>query len=802
MGRNSHEKLKFERIDGGQRPHLQRHCILRCVPEMWKGVRMNKAITEGLVFTPPEFADGLNVWSSQDGTAGQDTYANAANAAFVPADQDFGGCLELVKTQATQKLRYMGQTPIIPGCYLRITARVKAVSGNLMDVRIAGWAGDAADNHVGGLIEVGPSVTLTSYGEIVTVSAIVGSGKRGGVDMPWGSGPAYGHFGLDLTGPTGGVIRIDDIQIEDITSAFLRDMMDWVDVKDYGAIGDGITDDQPAFEAADAAANGRRVLVSAGTFYLADHVTFDNPVRFEGKVTMPAGKRLILSRNFDLPTYVNAFGNERLAVEKALQALLNYSDHESLDMGGLRVELDRPIDVHAVVGNKDTFEVRRVIRNGQFNVVAGTQWDTDVVTSDATYSVSAPKTLTNVANVANIPVGSLVTGNGVGREVYVRARNVGAQTLTLSQPLYDAVGTQTYTFKRFKYVLDFSGFTKMSRFVIDDVEFKCNGEASAVMLPPDGNLFHMRDCFVIKPKDRGVTSIGEGCQGLQLDRNQFMSNEQPMRAQDRTTIAFNVNKNDTKIRDNQAVKFAHFAVMGGSTHVITGNHWYQGDTEPNGIRQAGIVFTGINLVTSINGNYIDNSFIELTNEHDAQPDLGVEFTFGGLTIVGNNFISINVAPWFRWIVVKPYGAGHSVQGLHVIGNSFRALNGTVDRIEEADTTFAPLNFGLMRNVSFENNTFNNVTQWSMSPVTLEHNEVSNQQNWTLDFAPYLPFGGWARKVVSVVSEGQITSNTGGRVDAMPYTQKQIGPDKSQVRLNWPVPCHGKVQVTARVDNPT
>ena len=763
---------------------------------------MNKAITDGLVFTPTEFASGLDVWSSQDGTVGQDTYDGAANAAFVPADQDFGGCLELQKTSATQKLRYMGQTTMLPGCYLRITARVKAVSGNLATVQIAGWAGNASDAHVGGLVEAGPAVTLTSYGEIVTVSAIVGTGARNGVDMKWGSAPAYGHFGLDLTGPTGGVVRIDDIQIEDITGAFLRDMMDWVDVKDYGAIGDGVANDQPAFEAADAAANGRRVLVSEGTYFLADHVTFENPARFEGTVTMPQDKRLILSKNFDLPTYINAFGIERLAVEKALQALLNFSDHESLDMGGRRIELDRPIDVHAVVANKDAFEVRRVIRNGQFNVVASTNWDTDVETSSATYSVSAPKTLTGVTNVANIAVGSLVSGAGVGREVYVQARNIGAQTLMLSQPLYDAVGTQTYTFKRFKYVLDFSGFTKMSRFVIDDIEFQCHGEASGVMLPPDGKLFHMRDCFVVRPKDRCLTSIGQGCQGLLLDRNQFMSNEQSIRAQDRNTIAFNVNLNDAKIRDNQGVKFGHFAVMNGTSHLISGNHWFQGDTEANGIRQAGIVLTAVNMVISVSGNYIDNSFLELTNEHNAEPDLGVAFTFGGLTISDNTFICSNVAPWFNWIVIKPYGAGHSIHGLHITGNAFRALNGIIDRVENVDTSFATLDLGKIRNVTAQSNTFNNVSEQLQSPVTIEHSQNTNAQNWTIDCAPYLPFEGNARRVTAVVADGQITSGASTRVDAAPYSMKKIGPNKDQIRLNWPVACRGKVQVTVRVDNPT
>jgi hypothetical protein len=212
---------------------------------------MNKAITDGLVLTPPKFELGLGVWSSENGTAGSATYLSAANAALVAADADFGSCLELVKTASTQKLRYMGQTPIQPGMYLRITARVKAMSGNLPSVRIAGYAMNGSNAHVTGLTEVGTSIALTTYGSVV--QAIVGTGAKGGVDMPWGTAPIYGFFGLDLTGTNGGVVRIDDIEIEDITEAFLRDMMDWVDVRDYGAKGDGSTNDRAAFVAADAA---------------------------------------------------------------------------------------------------------------------------------------------------------------------------------------------------------------------------------------------------------------------------------------------------------------------------------------------------------------------------------------------------------------------------------------------------------------------------------------------------------------------------------------------------------------------
>lgn len=318
---------------------------------------MNKAITEGIVFMPSAFAEGLGVWSSEDGVSGSATYDGAANAALVVADQDFAGCLELQKTDAVQKLRYMAETPISPGCYLRITARVKAISGNLPSVRIAGWAGNAGSSHVSGVVEFGPEVALTTYGEVVEVSAIVGNGSRGGVDMVWGPSAIFGHLGLDLTGSNGGVVRVDDIVIEDITSAFHRDLMDWVDVRDYGAIGDGVTDDRAAFEAADTAAAGRDVLVPEGVYFLGNHVSLLNAVRFEGTVLMPADKRLVLRGSFDLPSYIDAFGDEVLGFKKAFQALLNFSDHESLDMGGRRVEVDAPIDMQVAEGSKTSFEV-------------------------------------------------------------------------------------------------------------------------------------------------------------------------------------------------------------------------------------------------------------------------------------------------------------------------------------------------------------------------------------------------------------------------------------------------------------
>lgn len=762
---------------------------------------MNKAITDGIVFMPLPFAAGLGVWSSGDGTAGSDTYATSGTGVFVAADQDFGGCLEVQKTSTVQKVRYMGETPILPGCYLRISAKVKAVAGALPSVRIAGYAGKSGGGAATVPTSVGPQTTLTTYGEVVEISAIVGTGDRTGVNLVW-TNAAFGHFGIDLTGPSGGLVRIDDIRIEDCTIEFVRDMMAMVDVRDFGAKGDNSTDDSDAFEAADAAANGREVLVSEGLFRLNKDVTFQNRVRFEGKVTQLAEKRFILQKDFNYQSYVDAFGNEEVAFRKAYQALLNFSDHESLDLNGRRVTLSAPMDMQANDPNRTVFATRRVIRNGQIEPANGAAWNTESVTSAATYSASSGVTLTNVTNVANVAVGSLVLGAGVGREVYVRAKNVGAKTITLSGALYDAAGTQTFTFRRFKYLFDFSGYDNLAQFVLDDIEFQCAGIASGILLPPSGLTFHIRDCFVTKPKDRGITSHGSGCQGMMIDRCQFNSNEQSLRVQDRTTIAFNTNSNDVKIRDNRAALFKHFGVIAGNGTTITGNHWFCGDQEPQGVRRGGLIFTQPNCRAVITGNYIDNNFIEWTNESESNPAFSNQFSFGGLTITGNHFVCIDVAAGFNFLVVKPYGPGHFVQGLSVIGNVFRSVNGSINRIDSVDTTFADLDYGKMRTITFAGNTFNNIENEVFNPAYLTHTQATASSQWVSRTAPNLPFLGRARYVESVVADGAITDSGGATVNQLPWVDNNYGSDQRNVRFVFDRGLKGTLRYTARMDNPT
>ena len=286
-----------------------------------------------------------------------------------------------------------------------------------------------------------------------------------------------------------------------------------------------------------------------------------------------------------------------------------------------------------------------------------------------------------------------------------------------------------------------------------------------------------------------------------VDRCQFNSNETADDVQDRTTIAMNTNANDVKIRDNRIMMFRHFAVIGGSTTLMTGNHWFQGDTRQNGVRTGGVVFTSPNTSSIVSGNYIDNNFIEWTNEHSSEPALGNQFSFGGMTINNNIFFASNVAASFKFIVIKPYGIGHFIHGFSVMGNVFRSINGYIDGVEKVDTTFADLEFTRMRMVNFSGNAFHGVSQEVYNPAFLEHTQETAASTWTAETEPFLPFLGRARYVDSVCIDGVLLNSSNGAEYISPSVATAQGSTKRNINLTWGKSVKGTARFTVRMDNP-
>lgn len=760
---------------------------------------MNKAISDGLTLMPRPFEDGLKYWSTENGLSGQATYDKANYANLIAADTDFGTCFELRPPSGFEKLRYTKETPIRTGLYLRVRIRVKLISGPLPSLRIGGYAGAAGGAHLSSVQAYGPVVKISSYGEVVEVTAIVGSGGRHGVDMVWGREAVFGHFGLDISGGQGSTLRIENIEISDITSAYHRDMLDIVDVIDYGAIPDGITDCTKAFEAADADADGRTILVPDGTYFIQNSITMGSEIRFQGQLRMPDQALLLLTRNFDFPTYASAMGDEEVGLQKAIQALFNFTDHDTLDLRGRRIELKKPLDVRAATVNKTEFATARTIRNGNLNCVSSPDWEDEVATEEADYTADDPWKLTNVSNIHAIARGSLITGAGVGREVYVKEIDTKKNEIELSAKLFGPAQRQIYTFTRFKYALDFSGFDKLQRFRLDNIHFFGNGRASGVMLAREGIVFQINDCVFMKSKDRCITSSGTGCAGLQIDRCQFLSNEQDLPAINRKSIVFNTNSNDVKIRDNRAVRYLHFGVLLGAGAIISANHFFQGDGESAGYRTAGLVFTEGNLKSTIIGNYIDNCWIELTNEHDQNPAYTGGNSFGGVTISGNHFTSLGSNTAMHFLRIKPFGSDHFVKGITVADNVFKKSSGpNLDRVDYVDTSYATLDNNRFEDIIFAGNSFFGVTNTTANPAIAQFDITSASDTWQMNMGDRLPFKGRIRNFTDIAANGRLSDANGTAVYRFPNTGIS-GSGATTAVLYWGTRVKGKVNGSVRCD---
>lgn len=181
---------------------------------------MNLHVYPELDLMPPSFAEGLDDWSQSDGTPESPTYETAENARLARNDPDFGTCLELRKTAAVQRLRYMGEVPLLAGAYIEVAARLKVLRGPLPQAQVAAWPGGAQGKGIPGLPVAGRPVDLTGHGIVFEMTAVIGREARPGVDLVWDDRVLYAHVGLDLTGPVGGVLRIDSVTVRDATGRF------------------------------------------------------------------------------------------------------------------------------------------------------------------------------------------------------------------------------------------------------------------------------------------------------------------------------------------------------------------------------------------------------------------------------------------------------------------------------------------------------------------------------------------------------------------------------------------------------
>lgn len=182
---------------------------------------LSTATAEDMELSPPPFAEGLDDWSRGDGTPESPTYEDVPGVRLARCDPDFGTCLELRKAVPLQRLRYMGEVPIRRGACVEVTARLKALRGPLVRAQIAAWPGALHGRGIPDLPTTGPLGEIAELDEVLTLTAVIGPEVMPGIDLVWDARAVYAHVGLDLLGPTGGVVRIADLRLRDVTRRIL-----------------------------------------------------------------------------------------------------------------------------------------------------------------------------------------------------------------------------------------------------------------------------------------------------------------------------------------------------------------------------------------------------------------------------------------------------------------------------------------------------------------------------------------------------------------------------------------------------
>jgi len=171
-----------------------------------------------LDLTPPPFADGLCDWSRGDGTPASPGYDSGEAGRLARGDPDFGTCLELRKLEPVQRLRYRGEAPLRAGTCLAVRVRIKVLLGPLPAARIAAWPGGLGGQGLPDLPGAGPATWL-ARGRVTELCAVIGRTAGPGVDLVWDARALYAHVGLDLLGPCGGAVRVEDLRVWEIPGA-------------------------------------------------------------------------------------------------------------------------------------------------------------------------------------------------------------------------------------------------------------------------------------------------------------------------------------------------------------------------------------------------------------------------------------------------------------------------------------------------------------------------------------------------------------------------------------------------------
>lgn len=262
------------------------------------------------------------------------------------------------------------------------------------------------------------------------------------------------------------------------------------------------------------------------------------------------------------------------------------------------------------------------------------------------------------------------------------------------------------------YVFDFSAMGKLVDIQFNSIEFELRKQANGVLL--DGNYvgFEFNNCIFTKPTKYGIKdtggAIGNGghelivndCSFRELDSGMIMPSN-------RDAIAISCASPDAKIINSIFAYFKHAMVLKSGGYQISGSHIYQGMGNNTALSDftAGIELTSGSGQAVINGNYIDHTFIKLSDSTSLAADIE------NVNITNNFFLTNSSDTNFCFISFAPAFSNSKVKNVIIKDNVTRNIAAAINvQFIAVDTANGNIDKKNVESLYCKENTFENVVK--------------------------------------------------------------------------------------------
>ena len=285
------------------------------------------------------------------------TYPNPIFAEDMATQIELDAAIAGVPEQAQDAVAAM----IAAGTQTGLTASYNDAANSLSFTVPAAYSDEQAQDAAAAMIAAGTQTGITfTYNDAAgtlsaTVTGAPPSGTAGGVLTGTYPNPTFAASPAFTGNPTAPTPSVGDNDTSIATTAFVRSELPFRNVKDYGAVGDGVTNDTAAIQAAldaaavSGAANKIPVYLPAGTFMISNLLINANVILQGASMSVTKLKRITGSTGIALRERTSAEGNASGA-------------------GGIWLR-DFHIDGNATAG--DGFNIGNQVGGAQLNFLAG-----------------------------------------------------------------------------------------------------------------------------------------------------------------------------------------------------------------------------------------------------------------------------------------------------------------------------------------------------------------------------------------------------------------------------------------------